>query len=614
MCGIAGIVGLGAAQQASVAEAMSARISHRGPDGQGQWLEDGAALTHRRLAIIDLSADGAQPIVSGCDRYVLIFNGEIYNYRELKEELRGLGENFRGNSDTEVLLAAWCRWGRGCLQRLNGMFAFAVWDRQKKALFAARDRFGEKPFYYLEHESRLYFASEVKAFKPVPGLRWEPNPEAVADFAAERISDHTDRCFYEGISQLRPGGWLSYCDGRVAKGTYWSLDETDPSGAVDDDQLRETMRDAVRIRLRADTPIGTLLSGGIDSSLVTCLVAELTGASRTYAFSTINSPPVAEAKGIDAVLARLPALVPIQDHPSAEQFWLDLPMILWHQEEPFADASMAAHFSLMRMARHRGIPVLLTGQGADEVFGGYESAFLQYLGSRVRWGTSAEIADAARSAIACCRPQLAKVAYHMLPPKFSSRIKRARIHRLAWLSPEFRVASAELDAAESHVEDPNTTYLKNLLRVRTLPGFLHYEDRNSMAFGIETRLPFLDHRLVELAFRVPANRRFEGGMPKARLRAVARQWVPAEIVNRRAKTGYPAPLAQWAREKARAIIEQIEGRDFRQCPILEYRTWSRQALAFLKGDDRCLHVFWRGYVLGRWYSDVLKQEQLRSCA
>lgn len=614
MCGLAGIVGSGAAHRIDVVSAMSIRIAHRGPDGEGLWCDDGVALAHRRIAIIDLSVDGAQPMISICGRYVLFFNGEIYSYRELRYELERLGELFRGSSDTEVLLAAWCRWGRECMQRLNGMFAFAVWDRRERSLFAARDRFDEKPFYYIEYEGRLYFACEVKALKPVLSIRREPNPSAVADFAAERVSGHTGTCFYAVISQLRPGRWITYGDRRLTQGTYWSLDEADTGATVEDDQLRETMCDAVRLRLLADTPIGALLSGGIDSSLVTCLMADLAGPVATYAFSTINSPPVEEARGIDAVLAKQPAQVPMHDHPTAERFWRDLLLILWHQEEPFADASMAAHFSLMRLARQRGVTVLLTGQGADEVFGGYESAFVQYLGTRVRRGSRAEMADAARRAIAAPRTQLANVVYHALPTKLSRQIKRGRVHTLAWLSPEFRKPSADLEAVETDREDPSTTYLKNLLKVRTLPGFLHYEDRNSMAFGVETRLPFLDHRLVEMALRVPANRRFEGGMPKARLRAIARSWVPAQIVDRRAKMGYLAPLARWTRENASAITEQVEGRSFRECPILEHDVWRRQALAFLSGDDRHLHVFWRGYLLGRGYTEVLKQDGLRPCA
>ena len=613
MCGIAGIVGPGAENRQAVAAEMSSLIAHRGPDGSGLWTDNDAVLVHRRLAIIDLSPAGAQPMASACGRYVIVFNGEIYNYVELRDEMGGSTGRFVSGSDTEVLLAAWVRWGPRCVERLNGMFAFAIWDREERSLFAARDRFGEKPFYYSQTGDQFMFASEVKAFKAIPGFAWRANVHAVADFAAERVTDHTDGCFVEGVRQLRPGCWLSVKGGRVESGNYWSLDSIAPGPAADDDELRALLWDSVRIRLRADTPVGTLLSGGVDSSAITCLMAKAGLSEARYAYSTINTPPVAEAAGIAAVLDRYPRLMARHDHPTADQFWRDLPLLLWHQDEPFGDASMAAHFSLMRLARTTGVPVLLTGQGADEVFGGYESSLYHFLGSRFRRGGIS--AALAATKVVLRSPEILKtnVLYHALPLRVSRRVKRRVAHDLDWLSRDLDGVSSVLDAPERADEDPTVTYAKNLLRVRTLPGYLHYEDRNSMAFGVETRLPFLDHRLVEALLRIPPERRYEGGWTKARLRKIVQDDVPSSVLGRRVKMGYPAPLARWIRANRPAVEARTSERDFRECPLLDLAAWRRRADAFFRGDDREVHAVWRGYLIGLWHADILLGDGRRPC-
>jgi asparagine synthase (glutamine-hydrolysing) len=306
-------------------------------------------------------------------------------------------------------------------------------------------------------------------------------------------------------------------------------------------------------------------------------------------------------------------LVHRPDHPSAEQFWRDLPLLLWTQEEPFADASMAAHFSLMRLARQHGVPVLLSGQGADEVFGGYQSALFHYLGTRIRIGRLSEAMAAVGYCLGDGGARRANVLFHALPSRLARRLRRLRAHDLDWLAPEFRDVPSDLEPVESPDEDPSDSYMKCLLQVRTLPGFLHYEDRNSMAFGVETRLPFLDHRLVEAMLRVPARLRFEAGLTKARLRKIARPWVPPMILERRSKMGYPAPLGRWLRSQRALVYEQLADRRFRECPIFDWDVWKHRARAFLEGDDRQLHVFWRGYILGRWYSDCLVGDGTRPC-
>lgn len=583
---------------------MSAQIAHRGPDDDGLWSDPGVVLAHRRLSIIDLSAAGHQPMVCDCGRYAVTYNGEIYNYVELRRELEDQGEVFRTESDTEVLLTAFRRWGEDAVSRFNGMWAFAIWDRKTRTLFASRDRFGQKPFYFVERGGNFYFASEIKALLEAPGVSAEPDPAAVADFCAERISDHHDTGFFAGISQLPAGHNLTWREGRLEKRGYWRLtaaeaaDRRRPSA----EEVRHLLADAVKICLRADTPVGCLLSGGLDSAAIACLMGEpRSNASSKHIFSTIHDPPYEEAAGIDAVRAGQPDTLFHPDQPSAERFWADLPNVLWHQEQPFADASMVAHYGLMRVARQAGVPVLLSGQGADEVFAGYPGHLWIYLGSRLRTGRIREFARTWRAAASHFSVPLHNVALSAAPSFVARPAKRIMARsRLNWLKPEFRAVSSDIfhDHRGGRV-DPLDQALLQAIECRTLPSFLHYEDRNSMAFGVETRLPFLDYRVAEMMFQTPPEAKLAGGLPKALLRDAAEGVVPDTIHRRTAKMGYPAPLAEWLRASPDKLLDlALSDRD---CPMIEYDVWETVARDFLKGGAAPLDTVWRGLIVILWH-------------
>ena len=605
MCGIAGIIGEGAEHQLDTLQRMSERIAHRGPDDSGIWTAANAALAHRRLSIIDLSHDGHQPMTTDCERYSIVFNGEIYNYREIKSDLEAMGERFRGASDTEVLLVALRRWGPDALLRCNGMWAFALWDRRERTLFAARDRFGKKPFYYALHQGRFYFASEIKALLAIPGFATKPEASAVADFSAERISDHVETTFFSGVLQLLPAHVLTCRDGQISTSAYWSIPIVDNGDyrAAEKDEIRETLKSAVKLRLRADTPLGCLLSGGLDSSTVTCMTQELRSTpTARHAFSTIYDKAYAEADGIPAVREIHSDIVFHPDRPGAEQFWQDLPAVLWHQEQPFGDASMIAHYNLMRLARRSSVPVLLSGQGADEVFAGYPDYLWAYLGSRLRLGESGEFLRFYRDAARHQAVRLRSVALNALPPLLVPLAKRlSGTTTLDWLAPEYRKTTAHIFHSSDRCPnaDPLDQALLQSMEVRTLPGFLHYEDRNSMAHGVETRLPFLDYRLVELLFRQPPAAKIAGGMSKRLLRDAAKGAVPDSIRLNTTKTGYPAPLADWLRTRPFELTESIEAKE---CPLLDWRVWDKLTRRFLAGENELLTTAWRGYIVARWYA------------
>lgn len=610
MCGIAGMISRQANCYRPQVEAMAAALVHRGPDDAGLWADGGAVLAHRRLSIIDPSDAGHQPMVSHCGRYVMVYNGEIYNYRELRRELESRDTTFRGHSDSEVLLAAFVAWGEDCLARLNGMWAFAIWDTTTQRLFLARDRFGIKPLYYAIHDGSLLFASEIKGLLATGLLAREANPRAVANFCAERVSDHSEETFFRGILQLPPGtcGW--WHAPALRQRCYWTLPADDPSppGVDLDEEIRALLEDAVRLRLRADTPIGTLLSGGLDSSAVTCLAQKLAGRP-IQAFSTIDAKPPEEAAGIGQVMQRFPGITLHRDQPGADTLEAELEDCLWHQEEPFADGSMLAHFRLMRLAREHGTRVLLTGQAADEVFAGYPGHLAIHLGGLVRRGRWLQ-ANAFRRLVAQTGqpPMLKNAAGHALPSRLGGALRRRRISSsTSWLADGWNQPDPSVAAGYVHGDgDPLNAALRMSVSTRTLPGFLHYEDRNSMAFGVETRIPFLDHRLVSRVLSLSGNVKLQGGQTKALLRRALATSVPASIGSRVAKQGYPAPLARWLR----LAPPQIAARHLalaEACPLLSFPAWKTQYHHFTQGDDSATTIVWRGLILALWHARFVEQ-------
>jgi len=607
MCGLAGYVGSRANEQAVRVAAMLSTIAHRGPDDEGVWGDEQAMLGHRRLSIIDTSAAGHQPMLSACGRYVLTYNGEIYNYLEIRQELVREGLQFRSQSDSEVLLAAFQAWGDACVRRFNGMWAFAIWDRQSRRLFVSRDRFGEKPFYYVMTGETLWFASEIKALLAVGIAERKVNPAALADFAADRISDHTPATFFANVMQLPPAhsGW--FASGKLATSRYWSLPETRDAPVSMDfaGEVGELLEDSIRLRLRSDVDVGVLLSGGLDSSSVACIAAAQS--DRLAAFSTIDTQPPEEAQGIEQVLAQYPRLARHVDTPPDDTLEADFAQCLWHQEEPFADGSMLAHFRLMRHAREQGIRVLLTGQAADEVFAGYPGFQAIHVGGLVRkwrWGEAVRHVRAMR---ASGQPLAwASLLGNALPTRLSRAGRMARANAsLDWIAAEFRSRPETAGGYAIRSADALNTALQECLQRRTLPGFLHYEDRNAMAFGVETRIPFLDHRLVEKVLPVPGAVKLSEGRTKAILRDAVAEKVPAQIAGRLAKQGYPAPLARWLRHMT-ALNRQKQIDMVMASPLVHSAGWQRRANRFFAGEDSQLPAVWRGMVVAAWYERFLR--------
>jgi len=588
MCGIAGILRRSKAFGSDpllALHSMTAALWHRGPDGEGYWCDRqaGIALGHRRLAIIDLTEAGHQPMLCAEARYVITFNGEIYNFTELRSELEGQGVRFRGSSDTEIMLAAITGWGlEAALARFAGMFAFALWDRKARTLHFARDRLGKKPLYIAVTRDALAFASELKAIRELPGFAAELDETAAATMLTRGwVPDH--HCIWKGVFKLPPGAMLSVSPhditGPASVGDlksrvrhWWRLADIamrgreDPAKGSDEelaDRLDELLRLAVRQRMIADVPLGSFLSGGIDSSLVVALMqAQSTKPVRTFTIAFADSrfdesshaSAVARYLGTDHSEHRLTPQAARDVIPELPRIW----------DEPFADESQIPTLLVSRLAREH-VTVALTGDGGDEGFAGYARHFLaarlsliQNLGWPLRRASGTCLSLLARGA------QSAVAAGLPVSGRWQHALRSDRLQRLAHVlaapsGAEFYLrlsgrAGSGLMAAEAYgpepIDLPDDDVVSRLLHEDAtgyLPGDILVKlDRASMAVSLEARCPLLDHRVIEFAWQLPLTAKIRHGHGKWLLRRLLARYVPPELFNR-PKQGFDVPVGAWLR-------------------------------------------------------------------
>lgn len=567
MCGIAGILRTdGTPIAPGLVDAMVATLRHRGPDGEGSFFGPGIAFGHTRLAIIDLTAASDQPFIDEAAGLAMVFNGEIYNYLELKSELQALGHTFGSNGDTEVLLRAYAQWGTDCLPRLNGMFSFAIWDGRKHQLVLARDRFGEKPMYVARTGRSVVFASEMKAILAVrPELR-RANRKSVFRYLSRGDLDLDHESFFEGIDALPASHYLVIgADGRGEPQRYWRAVAGDVphNRAAAIERFRELVFDSVRLRLRSDVPVGSSLSGGLDSSsIVATINAEKSSQwvhQKTFS-ARFHSKVHDEGRFINVVTYQVDAEsheVWVEPDAFLEQF----ARLQWHQEEPIASTSPFAQWRVMELAAEHQTTVLLDGQGADEILAGYDQAqgmFWAHWLRRARFDkVMVEIAAFARRYHALRDPALF-AAYYSLPGGVRDGLVELYYRSANVVSPDLH---REFSPAHVDTYEPFPDRLRNeLVRWQTttqLPEFLRYADRNSMAFSREVRLPFLDHRLVEYCFGLPPDLLLDRAVTKIVLREAMRGIVPDAILDRKDKLAYSPPQRQWNRTILRPWLERM---------------------------------------------------------
>jgi len=563
MCGIAVAIGLKGQPIERVAiERMAKSLLHRGPDDSGIYLDGAVGMGFRRLSILDLSEAGHQPMVSEDERYVLVFNGEIFNYVELRSELRQLGYQFRSSGDSEVLLAAYRQWGRECLSRLNGMWAFVIYDRQHRRLFGSRDRFGVKPLYYSRTSDVMQFASEIKALRASGYRRGEINWRTASRFLLDGRLDSQVETFYEGIEQIPPGsGFELTLDGTWHQWFFWSLDGLPQSVSEDPaTTFANLFEDAVRIRMRSDVPVGVCLSGGLDSTAIICAAARQRGEAGSSKSESLQAfcymaKEFDESKYIADTLAQTHAQLR-QLGTSPTELWSDLRRLLWFQDEPVHTMTAVVGYQLMRLAASHGIRVVLNGQGADETIGGYSSYFQDYWVSLLRQGQVREAWQAVTSYTAAhggnSRQRFTAAAargfswemYKVGAYRTWAQARRqARLRQNPWFSED--LTRHFIDEDPSPVEMTLSHALKQSVVSAPLPLYLRIEDRNSMAHSVEARLPFLDYRLVSFVSALSDDWKVRGPWNKFVLREGMRGWIPESVRTRVDKMGFPTASKKW---------------------------------------------------------------------
>jgi asparagine synthase (glutamine-hydrolysing) len=594
MCGIAGILHFdGARADSESALRMARSLAHRGPDGEGVFASGNIALSIRRLSIIDLSDDASQPMSNEDGFLRLVYNGEIYNYVELMADLRGRGHRFRSHCDSEVILHSYEEEGPDCTVRFNGMWAFALWDSRRRRLVLSRDRLGEKPLYYVRQGQTLLFASEVKALLAIRPDLAEIDLAEVTKFLAHGETDARPETLFRNIRQVAPGGTLVFeADGSCKTRRYWRAPEPGEAEPISDgraaEMFRELLYDSVRIRLRSDVPLGTGLSGGVDSSSIVAVMSDLGGGTPVQTFSSIlQEPEYSEERFISAVNGAFPT-VPYFTTPSPD-FMAVLPRILWHQEVPFASPGVHSQWCVMELARGK-VKVLLDGQGADEMLGGYFYYFPEHLADFLRsawwpptWGRlSLALGRVIHRTSLIQTARLLKEAIRRTWGIPRNAGFQAGFYR-DYLCPELAAGLPPPSGpAKSAANGFLASTLYHDLTYSSLPRLLHYQDRNSMAHGIEARVPYLDHRLVEFCLRLPDSLRIDAGVTKALLRRVFRKELPPVVRKRLDKQGFSEPLVDWMRGprheqvadillSRRAVSRGITRRDQVEKALAEHR-------------------------------------------
>jgi len=561
MCGICGAFSKDRQIDKEKFDKMVDVVIHRGPDDRGIYYDGNLALGHRRLSVIDLSKDGHQPF-NYKDRYFLVFNGEIYNFRVLRKRLEKQGYVFNTMTDTEVLIACYDAYGKDCVNYFNGMWSFCIFDKKMQILFCSRDRFGVKPLYYYYKNGDFFFASEIKQFWEIIDVHPKARKEKLLDFLIFGYQDFDEETFFENILQL-PGGYnLSFdmksCHLKVFQ--YYDLKkikESDEGFQKACLNFKKKFVKSVRLRLSADVPVGGCLSGGLDSSSITCVAQNILNENSVSAeYHTVSScfddKRYDEQEYIDAVVDH----AGVKSHkifPDADDLFIDLDKIIWHMDEPFGSTSIFAQWNVFKEAKRLGLTVMLDGQGADEQLAGYSPAyqvlFTYYLRKFKFRKLCTEISAYRRLKGGSDGGSIWKVLFPSIMkaycPKWIQKII-ASIHLCRGKNGPFDIAviyKRMRDQKPYSIHEPRQFILESMSR--GMQGLLHFEDRNSMAHSIESRVVFLDVNLVESNYATPYYYKIRNGESKSIVRYGLEDYLPAKIKNRHSKLGFVTPEDQW---------------------------------------------------------------------
>ncbi len=659
MCGIAAIVSFSGPRCLSHVTRMVDVVSHRGPDdkglkymglgeadqpagstgasaargGLGPMHENSVvpedsmvALGHRRLSIFDLSAAGRQPMTLGDTGLWIVYNGAVYNFLELRDRLAGMGYEFRSQTDTEVILAAYDAWGESCLEKFNGMWAFVLIDTKSGVVFAARDRFGIKPLYVYESSGRyLAFASEIKQFTVLPEWKARLCPQRGYDFLAHGLFDHTRQTLFQGVNQLRGGESLMVSlktPHRRDINVWYSLPEAEKpvsaSLAEASERFRDLLVDAVRLRLRSDVPVGSCLSGGLDSSTIVCIANRIlnsrgvSGLQETFS-SCFDSARYDERQYIQAV-ARQIGVQPNYTFPTLSGLFSDLDDLIWHHDEPFGGTSIYAQWCVFRLTQARGVKVMLDGQGADEQLAGYHGFHGSHLSAllvkghiarlvrEIRWLRQRhgyDLGYAIRGLAGVLLPGRLRQAAFRLKGLAGKGIAPPWLNVAALKKAGVRLEDLVLNLGAIGVGVKQVSMSQ--LRTSCLSMLLHHEDRNAMAYGVESRVPFLDYRLVEFVIPLPDEYKIWEGESKVILRRATNGLIPEVVRRRQDKMGFVTPEEIWVRQEGTSEFR----REIESAVAAAPAWFNSNAMigwfeAVVSGKRPFKFNLWRVVCFGRW--------------
>ena len=606
MCGICGIIDFNGSKipEIEIREMMST-IKHRGPDDNGVFFENHVGLGHLRLSIIDLSSDGHQPMLSDDNRYVVVYNGEIYNYIELKEELSSIFD-FKTNTDTEVLINAYRHWNKQCLDHFNGMFAFVIYDRKERSLFLARDRFGIKPFYYYLDQDKLVFASEIPAILSVLKNEPIPNELSIFDYLMFNRTDQSDSTFFRDIKKLQHGFYMDISGKEVKLTKWYKLEEKVGNPFLTPREFKDTLSSSIGLRLRSDVPVGVCLSGGLDSSSIVSILLNDYQKTDLKTFSAVfpDAKEINESSYIHEYDDELSNMYFTE--PSGVDLYDDLSSFLNAHYEPVPATSIYAQFKVMELAKDK-VVVTLDGQGADEQLAGYHYFFGTYFKYLLTNFMFFKLINETSHYLALHKSTygLQMLSYFMLPSAIKSLVafkKRGYINK-SFLNEYKNLSSV-----------PNDLYSTNSLKNGLLDHFeyklehlLKWEDRNSMWFSLEARVPFLDHRLVERTLALPPEMIINEGQTKQILRQSLGNLLPETIRNRNDKIGFWANEEQWFRSQPFKdfIYDILHSNSFKHRGYIDYEKAIKIYEKHLDGSVDASQEIWKWINLELWFQKFL---------
>ncbi len=622
MCGIAGATRnmLGDTPD-KVLNSMNQVMIHRGPDTGDIFLDSSMGLCHRRLSIIDLSEDGRQPMTSSDGRYAIVFNGEIYNFLELREKLSNKGYNFCTKTDTEVLLVIFKEYGPACLDKIRGMFAFAIWDRYEKKLFAARDRIGKKPLYFYFDKDRFAFSSEIKSLLEIKSISKEIDPTAIADYLKYLFIPHP-KSIYKNISKLEPGHYLLFEKGKLQIRQYWDVDFSKTLAGSEDDiahELLSIISDSVKTRLISDVPLGAFLSGGIDSSAVVALMTK--EKRESVKTCTIGFD---DSKHNEAIYAKD---FSEQYHTEHHEYYVNeeealgktIRKLVWHFDEPFADSSMVPTYHVSRVARNI-VTVALSGDGGDENFGGYGKYVIDQIENRVRRFVPYPLLSMICSAFSSYEKGVARKAYSLANSARLSPVEGFYLTNTFFSDEKLKELLSDRLIKEINDYNPfeqtsryynkasGTDHFSKVLYTDLksyLPGdILVKVDRMSMANSLEVRSPLLDHKVIEFAARIPSALKIRGKNKKIILKKAFEKILPAELMNR-PKHGFDVPLDNWFRRELKQmaynyLLKKEYMDEFFKVPQIKI-IWDKHQ----KGRGNFGTNLWTLFIFSLWHEEFI---------